>query len=140
MSLLHGCVEVRAFCGLFLCFCQHWSQIWLQGAKSEAKSFHPPKKDICILKRQNFRLVQIKIIRQKKWELKIEICSGRGRKYCGTWIKCCLPAFSFTTMFSECIQFIQRKLYGNFLITVIAIISYSILMQCSEQVLNPKCQ
>ena len=55
-------------------------------------------------KLQIFRLVQIESIcrQQNKWKLNIEICNGKGRKHCGKWRKCWLPAFSpFPTMFSK---------------------------------------
>ena len=40
--------------------------------------------------------------RQKKSDLKIEICLGEGRKICEKRRKCWLPAFSpFPTMFSK---------------------------------------
>ena len=36
----------------------------------------------------------------KKIAEKIEICFGKGRKHCGKWRKCWLPAFStFPAMF-----------------------------------------
>ena len=48
--------------------------------------------------------------RQFKLDSKIEICFGKGRKYCGKRRKCWLPAFSpFPTMFSKALFYRMVK-------------------------------
>ena len=49
---------------------------------------------------------KLKAFADDKFESKIKICFGKGRKHCGKRRKCWLPAFSpFPTMFSKDISF-----------------------------------
>ena len=54
-------------------------------------------------KQQNFRLVQIESIcrLQNKFDSKMEICFGKGRKHKWKRTKCCLPAFCPFPTFSK---------------------------------------